>query len=922
MKTFLEKIMQNIYVDSSDLTILLGKKFYLIDKTAYNYEEGTLYTPGYYVIYGNELYKVQTKTSKSPAEEPSAYLKQSSIDDVTTVASSDDIQELKNEIQGSGDETEKDFTELRDSIQELDTNLQELDTEVTQELSTIKEQYLKIDDFSTTLQGSSIDASQIKGILNLSNIPASALPVVKIVTGVEDMYTLTTNDVQVGDVVKVQDGSRLFYVVDTSNLNSPSGYTEFSEAVDWSTILGIPETFTPSPHTHSLSDITDSNTLATKSEVQEVKNTLNTKLDTDTYTQDQSTVVKYTVGDTKSIDLQGTDKITWNSLDLITVTDKVQVGNPELPLVLQSKEAVLVNDTPVCTLLDLTSYTKNTDFESYKATVSSDLSQINTSIEGLVSSDAFNTYKDEIQVSINSINTALDGKLEAQALEPYALKSDITDLVTQEELDNLNSILSNKADKSEIPDVSEFAKDSDLKYIADTVIPEMNTNTANALDLKVQWNAEKNVISLPQDGSISALRNPETLEGGNLLAQRTYDSGVTYITEVGTTKNNLTLNSTERPQVDLKSSSEKLAYFSDTPQCIRINLRDKKLTSEVHDKSEILGWFDCTEESELKQKIVKEVPMFVMYGIQLSGNPYFYKFPVEYIAFESKTQLKMVFTGLDTSNDVPSKYTFLFNLDGTVIDNNSNISMTLEPLDTTVDLSSKLDVAVYEADKSNLGILNLGNFETSSEAETQAKEVTDTKVNFITYTVQGSDNGVIINNFNADTNTQFLFLKGKKYKRTISAGTATQWVSDDAKFLPGKAINGRTFFKLTTDSTPDEIKAAMSAGSSLITEDDLNQCITNGYWIKEYSMYSTILVGFNGSAFTFMYLGYPNPIQGIVLRTITIRVQGDTYQVQQDGTSGEVLTSSSSIVQTLQTEVQELKTKIEELTQRIVALES
>ena len=192
--------MQNIYVDSSDLTILLGNKFYLIDKTAYNYEEGTLYTPGYYVIYENELYKVQTKTSKSPAEEPSAYLKQSSIDDVTTVASSDDIQELKNEIQGSGDETEKDFTELKDSIQELDTNLQELDTEVTQELNTIKEQYLKIDDFSTTLQGSSIDASQIKGILNLSNIPASALPVVKTVTGVEDMYTLTTNDVQVGDV--------------------------------------------------------------------------------------------------------------------------------------------------------------------------------------------------------------------------------------------------------------------------------------------------------------------------------------------------------------------------------------------------------------------------------------------------------------------------------------------------------------------------------------------------------------------------------------------------------------------------------------------------------------------------------------------------------------------------------------------------
>ena len=70
-----------------------------------------------------------------------------------------------------------------------------------------------------------------------------------------------------------------------------------------------------------------------------------------------------------------------------------------------------------------------------------------------------------------------------------------------------------------------------------------------ALDKKVSWDESKKVITLPADGSISALRN-NGLEGGVLVCQRTYDEGATYVTEVGTTKNNLTLNSIERPKID------------------------------------------------------------------------------------------------------------------------------------------------------------------------------------------------------------------------------------------------------------------------------------------------------------------------------------------------------------------------------------
>ena len=107
---------------------------------------------------------------------------------------------------------------------------------------------------------------------------------------------------------------------------------------------------------------------------------------------------------------------------------------------------------------------------------------------------------------------------------------------------------------------------SDLIYIANTLIPEINTNTANALAQKVDWDAAKKVISLPADGSISALRpgqeGVESPESGVLVAQRQYDSDV--VTEIGTTKNKLTLNSIDgKVKVDYPGGSKTVAYAED-----------------------------------------------------------------------------------------------------------------------------------------------------------------------------------------------------------------------------------------------------------------------------------------------------------------------------------------------------------------------
>ena len=101
--------------------------------------------------------------------------------------------------------------------------------------------------------------------------------------------------------------------------------------------------------------------------------------------------------------------------------------------------------------------------------------------------------------------------------------------------------------------------------------------------------------------------------------------------------------------------------------------------NKAYTQEEILGWFGVSDIPSLKKLIPK--CMFVLsYGINLSGMPMFYKIPVNYIAFETANQIKIVAVGLDTSNDKPVRYTILINLDGTLITEKSNISLVMENL--------------------------------------------------------------------------------------------------------------------------------------------------------------------------------------------------------------------------------------------------
>ena len=111
----------------------------------------------------------------------------------------------------------------------------------------------------------------------------------------------------------------------------------------------------------------------------------------------------------------------------------------------------------------------------------------------------------------------------------------------------------------------------------------------------------------------------------------------------------------------------------------RISLPIRTPLNKVFEESEILGWFRVESVAELKQ-LFNTRNLYLKYGIILTGKPMYYNMQIHYAAFESDTQVKLIWIGLDTSNDAATRYTFIINLDGTVIENNSNVSLKLEPL--------------------------------------------------------------------------------------------------------------------------------------------------------------------------------------------------------------------------------------------------
>lgn len=100
-----------------------------------------------------------------------------------------------------------------------------------------------------------LDASKItSGTIDIARLPSGALERLVTVADQTARYALTTSSVQLGDTVKQLDTGIMYYVVDTSKLNSADGYSEYTAgsatSVPWSGVTGKPSSFTPSSHSH------------------------------------------------------------------------------------------------------------------------------------------------------------------------------------------------------------------------------------------------------------------------------------------------------------------------------------------------------------------------------------------------------------------------------------------------------------------------------------------------------------------------------------------------------------------------------------------------------------------------------------------------------------------------------------------------
>ena len=110
------------------------------------------------------------------------------------------------------------------------------------------------------LENQTFDASKIvSGTIDLARIPKAAIADIVYVKDEDELYTLTTEQVQKGDTVKVTDSGHMYYVKDDTNLTSADGYepytAESASSVPWSGVTDKPTEFNPATHTHKIADV-------------------------------------------------------------------------------------------------------------------------------------------------------------------------------------------------------------------------------------------------------------------------------------------------------------------------------------------------------------------------------------------------------------------------------------------------------------------------------------------------------------------------------------------------------------------------------------------------------------------------------------------------------------------------------------------
>ena len=237
-------------------------------------------------------------------------------------------------------------------------------------------------------------------------------------------------------------------------------------------------------------------------------------------------------------------------------------------------------------------------------------------------------------------------------------------------------------DGKKIVDISEGTL-TKIQY-ADSEVRRLETaKIPYAYDEKTQSNIN---IILPEGGSYLGNYGDDN---ATIAKAAVYD-GIKQL-EIGSSKVHLNLNSLDKPTIETPDGKENLVVESDI-KLIPIEVNFPIRTSggsdgpedRVYTQEEILEWFGVADITALRKQIANKGIQYIKYGIMLMGNPYYYRMPIQYAAFESANKIKLVFIGLNTNNDVVSKYEIIINLDGTIIEGNSNIKVTITNIEPKV----------------------------------------------------------------------------------------------------------------------------------------------------------------------------------------------------------------------------------------------
>ena len=274
---------------------------------------------------------------------------------------------------------------------------------------------------------------------------------------------------------------------------------------------------------------------------------------------------------------------------------------------------------------------------------------------------------------------------------------------------------------------NDLETEAEARKIADDEIKLELEDKVEYTDISDGENPNRKTIQLNNHDTISGLDTSGV--GYNLAMISKWNKA-----DFGSASIPINLNgSEERPTYN---DDEEIALMKDIEEIklpIEFNFPIRTLQDKVYTQEEIFAWFGVADAAELKGLIVREGQFYLKYGIQLSGNPYYYKMPIQYIAFETANQIKMVVIGLDTTNDMPTKYEIILNLDGTIAEGNSNIKVTSSDLAFATDMPS-LDGYATEEWVNTQGFLkehqDISNLATTEalNAEIGARTAKDTEI--------------------------------------------------------------------------------------------------------------------------------------------------------------------------------------------------